>query len=67
MSALKLRNPRRDGIAIVCEWTVTPLVNAAGEIVAVIAQGRDVTAAARSRAHEEGIHLPRSRTSCARR
>jgi PAS domain S-box-containing protein len=43
MSALKLRNPRRDGIAIVCEWTVTPLVNTAGEIVAVIAQGRDVT------------------------
>jgi PAS domain S-box-containing protein len=43
MSALKLRNPRRDGIAIVCEWTVTPLVNTTGEIVAVIAQGRDVT------------------------
>jgi PAS domain S-box-containing protein len=43
MSALKLRNPRRDGIAIVCEWTVTPLVNADGEIVAVIAQGRDIT------------------------
>jgi PAS domain S-box-containing protein len=43
MSALKLRNPRRDGIAIVCEWTVTPLVNASDEIVAVIAQGRDIT------------------------
>jgi len=43
MSGLKLRNPRRDGIAIVCEWTVTPLVNAAGGIVAVIAQGRDIT------------------------
>ncbi|HUK05729.1 MAG TPA: PAS domain-containing sensor histidine kinase [Burkholderiales bacterium] len=43
MSALRLRNPRRDGIEIVCEWTVTPLVNAAGEIVAVIAQGRDIT------------------------
>jgi PAS domain S-box-containing protein len=43
MSGLKLRNPRRDGIAIVCEWTVTPLVNAAGDIVAVIAQGRDIT------------------------
>lgn len=43
LSGLKLRNPRRDGIAIVCEWTVTPLVNPAGEIVAVIAQGRDIT------------------------
>jgi PAS domain S-box-containing protein len=44
MSGLKLRNPRRDGIAIVCEWTVTPLVNAStDDIVAVIAQGRDIT------------------------
>ena len=43
VSGLKLRNPRRDGIAIVCEWTVTPLVNPAGDIVAVIAQGRDIT------------------------
>ncbi|MEW5863376.1 MAG: PAS domain-containing sensor histidine kinase [Pseudomonadota bacterium] len=43
LARLKLRNPRRDGIAIVCEWTVTPLVNPAGETVAVIAQGRDVT------------------------
>ncbi|HEY6966853.1 MAG TPA: HAMP domain-containing sensor histidine kinase [Burkholderiales bacterium] len=43
MSGLKLRNPRRDGISIVCEWTVTPLVNASGDIVAVIAQGRDIT------------------------
>jgi PAS domain S-box-containing protein len=43
MSQLKLRNPRRDGIAIVCEWTVTPLVNPAGDIVSIIAQGRDIT------------------------
>ena len=43
MSALRLRNPRRDGIAIVCEWTVTPLVNPTGDIVSVIAQGRDIT------------------------
>jgi PAS domain S-box-containing protein len=43
LARLKLRNPRRDGIAIVCEWTVTPLVNPAGETVAVIAQGRDIT------------------------
>ena len=39
-----IRNPRRDGIDVVCEWTVTPLVNPEGTIVAVVAQGRDVTA-----------------------
>ncbi|HVP09014.1 MAG TPA: PAS domain-containing sensor histidine kinase [Burkholderiales bacterium] len=43
MSGLRLRNPRRDGIEIVCEWTVTPLVNAANDIVSLIAQGRDIT------------------------
>lgn len=43
LSGVKLRNPRRDGIAIVCEWTVTPLVNPGGEVVSVIAQGRDIT------------------------
>ncbi|MFY9315486.1 MAG: PAS domain-containing sensor histidine kinase [Burkholderiales bacterium] len=43
VSGVKARNPRRDGIAIVCEWAVTPLVNSAGDIVAVIAQGRDIT------------------------
>jgi PAS domain S-box-containing protein len=43
IARLKLRNPRRDGIAIVCEWTVTPLVNPAGDTVAIIAQGRDIT------------------------
>ena len=37
-------NPRRDGIELACEWTVTPLVNSEGTIVAVIAQGQDVTA-----------------------
>jgi PAS domain S-box-containing protein len=44
MEGLKIRNPRRDGIALICEWTVTPLVNADGAIIAVIAQGKDVTA-----------------------
>ena len=44
MAALKIRNPRRDGISIVCEWTVTPLVNPDGAIISVIAQGRDITA-----------------------
>jgi signal transduction histidine kinase len=37
-------NPRRDGVEIACEWTVTPLVNSDGTIVAVIAQGQDITA-----------------------
>jgi len=44
MAGLKLRNPRRDGVDLVCEWTVTPLVNFQKEVIAVIAQGRDVTA-----------------------
>jgi PAS domain S-box-containing protein len=41
---LKIRNPRRDGIDLVCEWTVTPLVNPEGALISVIAQGRDITA-----------------------
>jgi signal transduction histidine kinase len=44
MAGLKIRNPRRDGIDLICEWTVTPLVNIQHEVIAVIAQGRDVTA-----------------------
>ncbi|MCX7962463.1 MAG: HAMP domain-containing histidine kinase [Burkholderiales bacterium] len=43
LARLRLRNVRRDGIPIVCEWTVTPLVNPGGEVVSVIAQGRDIT------------------------
>src|SRR5437667_113087 len=43
LAGLRIRNPRRDGIALVCEWTVTPLVNPEGDIVSVIAQGQDVT------------------------
>ena len=43
-SGVKVRNPRRDGITIVCDWTVTPLVNPEGRVISVIAQGRDVTA-----------------------
>jgi PAS domain S-box-containing protein len=43
LSALKIRSPRRDGLQVVCEWTVTPLVNAEGTLLAVIAQGQDVT------------------------
>jgi len=44
MAGVKVRNPRRDGIAIVCEWSVTPLVNTEGQLLGVIAQGRDITA-----------------------
>jgi len=43
LSALKIRSPRRDGLQVVCEWTVTPLVNSDGTILSVIAQGQDVT------------------------
>jgi PAS domain S-box-containing protein len=44
ISGVKVRNPRRDGIDLICEWTVTPLVNTEGGLIGVIAQGRDVTA-----------------------
>ena len=43
MAGLKISNPRRDGIEVVCEWTVTPLVNPDGSIISIIAQGRDIT------------------------
>ncbi len=43
IAGLKISNPRRDGIEVVCEWTVTPLVNPDGTIVSIIAQGRDIT------------------------
>jgi len=44
MAGVLVRNPRRDGIELVCDWSVTPLVNAEGSLIAVIAQGRDITA-----------------------
>ena len=44
LAGIKIRNPRRDGLSIVCEWTVTPLVNREGDLISVVAQGRDVTA-----------------------
>jgi PAS domain S-box-containing protein len=43
VAAIKIRNPRRDGQDLVCEWAVTPLVNPEGTIISVIAQGQDVT------------------------
>ena len=44
LAGVKVRNPRRDGLTVVCEWTVTPLVNPDGQLLSVIAQGRDITA-----------------------
>ena len=43
-TGVKVRNLRRDGLTVVCEWTVTPLVNTEGALISVIAQGHDVTA-----------------------
>jgi PAS domain S-box-containing protein len=42
-TGVRIRNPRRDGLDVVCEWTVTPLVNTEGQMIAVIAQGQDIT------------------------
>ena len=44
LAGLKINIPRRDGIELICEWTMTPLVNVQREVIAVIAQGRDITA-----------------------
>lgn len=43
LDGFRMRNPRRDGVSLVCEWTVTPLVNAEGTVLSVIAQGRNIT------------------------
>jgi PAS domain S-box-containing protein len=43
LAGYRMRNPRRDGLVVTCEWTVTPLVNADGTVLSVIAQGRDLT------------------------
>jgi PAS domain S-box-containing protein len=44
LAGVVVRNPRRDGIELICEWSVTPLVNSDGKLLAIIAQGRDITA-----------------------
>ena len=44
LAGVVVRNPRRDGIELICDWSVTPLVNNEGRLLAVIAQGRDITA-----------------------
>lgn len=43
LSALRVLCTRRDGISIACEFSLTPLVSAGGELVSVIAQCQDVT------------------------
>ncbi len=43
ITRLRETTPRRDGQNIVCEWSLTPLVNAQGRVISVIAQVRDVT------------------------
>jgi PAS domain S-box-containing protein len=43
LAGVKVRNTRRDGLDVVCSWAVTPLVNAEGTIISVIAQGQDIT------------------------
>lgn len=39
----RLRCVRRDGLEIMCEFTFTPLVNEEGDVISIIAQGRDIT------------------------
>ena len=39
----RLRCLRRDGLDIMCEFNFTPLVNDDGDVISVIAQGRDIT------------------------
>jgi PAS domain S-box-containing protein len=42
-AGVRSRCLRRDGLEIVCEFSLTPLVNDAEEVVSVIAQCRDIT------------------------
>ncbi len=40
---LRFVTARRDGAEIVCEWSLTPLVNQEQRVISVIVQGRDIT------------------------
>ena len=40
---LRLVTMRRDGAEIICEWSLTPLVNPERRVISVIVQGRDIT------------------------
>jgi PAS domain S-box-containing protein len=42
-AGIRTRCLRRDGLEIVCEFSLTPLVNEAQDLVSVIAQCRDIT------------------------
>ena len=43
VASVRYPSARRDGVEIMCEWSLTPLVNQEGKIISVIAQGRDIT------------------------
>ena len=40
---MRYQNVRRDGTELICEWSMTPLVNADNRVISVIVQGQDVT------------------------
>jgi PAS domain S-box-containing protein len=40
---IRVATARRDGVEIVCEWNLTPLVNPEHRVISVIGQGRDMT------------------------
>jgi len=42
-SRIRTRCLRRDGLDVDCEFTITPLVNEAGDLVSIIAQCQDIT------------------------
>jgi PAS domain S-box-containing protein len=43
MRNLRYTNQRSDGVELVCEWSLTPLVNPENRVISVIVQGQDVT------------------------
>ncbi len=40
---MRATSTRRDGAEIICEWSLTPLVNPENQVISVIVQSRDVT------------------------
>lgn len=43
VTRLRVRCLRRDGLEIMCEFTITPLVSESGDLVSIIAQCQDIT------------------------
>jgi PAS domain S-box-containing protein len=43
MVGLRCHNQRRDGAELMCEWSLTPLVNPENNVISVIIQGQDIT------------------------